>query len=390
MNVYRKFQRAIGEGGIFLVAERLFNKMRWALRTPSYLPNVNHRIGKKLPEIDVPYVPLQRSKSDVQIAERILKSFTKARADEHKKITGDIWDRIQEKHADFYAICHNPVQVADYLNDMNQRAITLGISSSTRGEFCVMHKNEAVRQGWGVFTKDMLVCLAEAIGALPYNLTGDNLYVSEKVILDAIEKKMGISIQSSNIEGGLYKLKVGEHLFVHRDFWSLYIAWRAVQLVGSSGVVAEIGGGMGKVAFFARQFGLRNYSIYDLPIINVVQAWYLIKSGLEVTLYGEEGRSGIAVLPYWEFEKDSFDLTINVDSFPEMDESIIAEYLAAIKKNTKKYLLSINQEETRVYGEGRKHIVVQDIVAKVGGFKRAYRLPFWFLRNYVEELYEVD
>jgi len=375
---------------MFLAIERLFNKMRWALRTPNYLPNVTHRIGNKLPEVNVQYVPLQRSGSDVQIAERILKSFGKARAVEHKKITGDIWDRIQEKHADFYAICHDPIQVADYLNNMNQHNITLGISSSTLGEFCTMHENEAVRQSWGVFTKDMLVCLAEAVGALPYNLTGGNLYISEKVILDAVEEKIGISIQSSNMEGGLYKLNVGKHLFVHRDFWSLYIAWRAVQLVGSSATIAEIGGGMGKVAFFARQFGLRDYSIYDLPIINVVQAWYLIKSGLEVTLYGEEGRSGIAVLPYWEFEKGSSDLTINVDSFPEMDESIVVGYLGTIKKNTKKYLLSINQEETRVYGDGRKHIVVQDIVAKVGGFKRVYRLPFWFLRNYVEELYEID
>lgn len=76
-----------------------------------------------------------------------------------------------------------------------------------------------------------------------------------------------------------------------------------------------------------------------------------------------------------------------------MDESIVVDYLKTIKKNTKT-LLSINSERASEYGEYgkmRKHIVVQDIVAKVGGLKLSYRFPSWFFRGYyVEELYSTQ
>ncbi len=391
MGYLSKVSKAMKEGGVLLIFERLFKKIRWSFERRSYLMYVKHKLTKRLPKVDVQLRPLAASPNDAFIAERILRAFNKARKDENKDATGDIWDQIQEKHGDFYAIHGDAVKVAEYMNNMNQHNITLGVSSSTLAEFQDMFKSPIIRQEWGVFVKDVMVCFAEAVGAIPYHLGGDALYGDENSLLGRIEDKIGIKITPSDIEGGLYKLKINNKFFVYRDFWSAYIAWRIHDLVGPNASIAEIGGGLGAVALYAGQFGIKDYSIYDLPIINLVQAWYLIKGGVDVMLYGEENEShSVKILPYWEFtNKKSFDLTLNADSFPEMDASIVTGYLETIKKNTKKYLLSINQEEAGEYGDGRRHVVVQDAVAKVSGLKRISRSPFWFLQNYAEELYTI-
>lgn len=389
MNVYKKIKKAIKEGGVSLAFKRAILKTIDHFTRISYTQNLTHNFSKGLPKVEVQFKSLQTSGNDVRIAERILFALNKAQKDERKNITGDLWDDIQSKqHSDFYAIYHDPGKVAEYMNNMNQHGITFGIASSSLLEYLAMSKNSVIRQEWGVYIKDTMICFAEAVGVIPRNLDGRNLYLDENVLLSRIEEKIGISITPSEIEGGLYALKINKKSFGCRDFWSAYIAWRAHQLVGSDASIAEIGGGIGKAALYANQFGIKNYSLYDLPIINLVQAWFLIKSGMDVVLYGEEG-SGMKIMPYWEFEKGSFDLTLNVDSFPEMDGSIVAGYLETVKKNTRKYLLSINREDGGEYGGNRIHIQVPDIVEKVGGLELVCRFPFWFLRNYVEELYEI-
>lgn len=395
MDIYLKLKKAVEEGGVSLVLERVHMKIKNQFTRISYAQNITHRLNKGIPKVDVQFKPLRTSENDVHIAKRILRALKRAQKDEHKNIniTGDLWDNIQrEQHSDFYAIQHDPVKVAEYMNNMNQHGITFGISSSTLLEYQAMLKNPVIRQEWGGYVKDTMVCFAEAIGVIPRNLDGDNLYLDENALLSSIEEKIGISIIPSEIEGGLYALKINNRSFGCRDFWSAYIAWRVHQLTGNNASVAEIGGGIGKAAYYANQFGIQRYSIYDLPIINLVQAWFLIKSGIEVHLYGEEKKDQrcIQILPYWEFKNGQFDITINADSFPEMDESIVADYLETIKRNTQKYLLSINREDGGEYGGNRMHVLVPSVVESIGGFTVVSRLPFWFLRNYVEELYRVD
>lgn len=377
------------EGGVLLVFTRLINKMRWSFASVNFREHILHKVHKKLPNVDVQFRPIPSStKEDVRIAERILLALKKAEKDEHKTQTGDLWDRIQqERHGDFYEIYHDPIKVAEYMNNMNQHGITHGTGSSSLSIYQALSKYPRLRHEWGVYVKDTMISFAEAVGVLPRNLDKENLYLDEHTVLDSIEEKIG-TFTPSAIEGGLYKLKINGKYFDSRDFWSAHLVWRAREIAGSNAAVAEIGGGIGKAALFASQFGIKNYYIYDLPLLNLAQAWYLIKNGVDVVLYGEDARPDcIQILPHWEFAKGSFDITLNADSFPEMDASVVVEYLRIIKKNTRKYLLSINAEEEGVYGDGRKHIVLQDVVKKVGGFKLVYRSPLWFANNYVEELY---
>lgn len=381
----QKVKKALKEGGVMLVIKRGINKIQWFIVKKDYTKEIVHSFNV-LPAVEVEYRPAQISGEDVEIARRVLKALKKALEHEKKTATGDIWDRILEHHKDFYAIWDDPYKVAEYMNNMNQRNITMGISASTFSSFQDLQDDTSAQQAWGVLIKDDLVSLGEAVGVLPYNLKGNNLAVNEARLLSDIEKVIGISLIPSETEGGLYALKVNGKYFPHREFHSIYYAWRTFKLVGNM-PIGEIGGGMGKAARYATQFGITNYALYDLPLVNLLQAWYLIKSGTKVVLYGEEGE-GVKILPYWEFSKGAFMLVLNTNSFAEMDESIVEEYLHAIKKNST-YLLSVNQEDQRLYGDGRKHVVVPHIVDRVGEFTREYRFPSWFpCENYVvEELY---
>jgi hypothetical protein len=388
MRLFSKINTAFQQGGVTLVFVRFFNKITWSFSRLHFTQHLTHRYVKPLPVVLVAYRPISQSTVDTEIAERILRAFNLARQNEQKSMTGDLWDNIQEhQHADFYAVSHDPALLAQYLSDMNRKGITYGISTCKRSESSAMLKNPTLQQEWGMYIKDTLICFAEALGAIPRNTHGDSLCMESEELIQRIEARIGISFAPSTIEGQLYALIIGGRSFVPRDGWSAYIAWRVQELVGTEVSIAEIGGGMGKAAYYAKQFGIKDYSLYDLPIINLAAAWFLIKSGVDVVLYGEEKRLGaVTILPYWEFRKGTFDLTVNVDSFPEMDASIVSDYLTTIRQNTK-LLLSINREDGGVYGDGHTHIIVRDIADEVGGLKRTHRSPFWFSKNYVEELY---
>lgn len=129
--------------------------------------------------------------------------------------------------------------------------------------------------------------------------------------------------------------------------------------------------------------------IADLPIVSVIQGYYLMKSvGLKsVNLSGEPVtlEHKTRLIPYWELDEipgKSVSLFINTDSMPEIDDDIAEHYMELIKDKGSNTFLSINQETQA--GEA-----VQDLVEKARGFKRVYRFPHWMLRGYVEELYEI-
>ena len=71
--------------------------------------------------------------------------------------------------------------------------------------------------------------------------------------------------------------------------------------------------------------GNTDYSIFDLPYVAVVSAFYLIKAigSNSVVLYGEreiESKNVIKIYPYWGFKKLAWkriDIILNQDSFPE-------------------------------------------------------------------------
>ena len=129
---------------------------------------------------------------------------------------------------------------------------------------------------------------------------------------------------------------------------ALYQAWRVPLLTGSvsSSRILEIGGGLGRTAYYAWRSGARDYTIIDLPMTGVAQGYFLDRTLGEdsVCLFGEE-RSGIRVLPQAAFldATDRYDLAINVDSLTEMAAETAEAYCSAIKARAGVFL-SINHE----------------------------------------------
>lgn len=378
----KKVRNAVEEGGVGLLLERAVNRVRWSwpFYRQSYLWSVTHEIRGAAPTVRVLDNPTRAvTRTDVDAAERILAAFRRAQRDERQSGEKDLWSGISETaHADFRAVSGDAEAAARYLNNVNQRGLGFGIADCTATQYEEMSGSRRLRNEFGVTIKDALVSFAEAVGAVPLNTT-ENLYLDEDEVLEEIERKMG-RLEPSDAEGVSYKAEIGGRLWGARDFWSACIASKVV----GKGRVAEIGAGMGKVAWYASQLGVTDYSIYDLPAVNVVQAWTLIRRGVEVNLYGEDGR-GVNILPYWKFAESGFDLTLNVDSFPEMSEATVADYLETIKKNSKA-LLSINRENGGAV-RGHTHNIVGEVASRVGGLARASRSPFWIIDDYVEELY---
>ena len=195
----------------------------------------------------------------------------------------------------------------------------------------------------------------------------------------------------------------------------MYIAWRlAEKYPDKTGIrIAEIGAGAGLVAYYAWQFGFRDYSIFDLPTVNIVQSWLLGQSLREAPLYLADsptpfGQPGIRVLPpefLGQAPENFWDIVVNIDSIPEIAPDIVAKYLATIHSRTR-MLYSYNHE-ARPALDGHAYLGQTDSarlsdaenaslcqepmawhICSHGGFKRVARSRAWLRPGYVGEWYE--
>jgi hypothetical protein len=88
------------------------------------------------------------------------------------------------------------------------------------------------------------------------------------------------------------------------------------------------------------------------------------------------------------FPSGAFSLTLNQDSFPEITQCLVVEYLRRIERTTDKYFLSINQE-AQAPMESRRQNSVPAMIRNFEHLHRLYRIPYWIRKGYVEELYEL-
>jgi hypothetical protein len=133
---------------------------------------------------------------------------------------------------------------------------------------------------------------------------------------------------------------------------------RALHLMGGKGVLAELGGGWGDVAFFALKSPGVHYLDFDLPEVLLLASYWLC-SGLpnkKIALYGEADSKQVlrniadydAVLfPHFCFQDlpdRSADVFLNARSLSEMDSQTIENYLGHISRTCKSYFLHDNSD----------------------------------------------
>ncbi len=234
-------------------------------------------------------------------------------------------------------------------------------------------------------TLDSLVTLSEAIGARALAFP-ENYYVGRigridvDDIIDQIEHHLGQQFVFPNPYPHEYGLASKRGIISYRAPQAIYQAWRMAKLLEGieNPKVLEIGAGLGRTAFYARQFGIRDYTIVDIPVTSLAQGYFLGRTTGDVCLFGEPARrEAIKILSPREFlaGSDRYDLVINVDSLTEIGRTSAEEYWTAIKSRSSIFL-SINHEANEF------------TVAQL--MQGGDRSPYWMRRGYVEEIAKFD
>jgi putative sugar O-methyltransferase len=334
------------------------------------------------------------------IASRLIDYYFYMKSECERKNVPEIkggWADFSQIFMDFGAVLESrSVQnVSETLLQVCTTPLVSGFNSYHR--FPAIAQDVRARMFESYLTIDKILSLAESIGAAypqcPYQGRWGHHDLDATALVNRIKLRIPFDISPPKAGGGAFGMQTSDGIISSSDLLAIYIANRANSILFdcTQKTICEIGGGSGTLAFYLARTCAESIMIADLPIVSVIQGYYLMKSvgPKSVKLSGEPvaPEQKIRLIPYWELDdipRKSISLFINTDSMPEIDNDIAEHYVELIKDKGSNAFLSINQET-----QGDNHEVVQDMVEKAGGFKRVYRFPHWMLRGYVEELYKI-
>ena len=255
------------------------------------------------------------------------------------------------------------------------------------------------RSGPQIHITDALVSLAEATGATRItNIEQQGieshiraLEVDLDRLLVAVEERTGLDLSFPSV-GAAYGCQVAGRFVSIDSLIHSYVVYQLRHLgaEGSSKIV-EIGGGYGCLASMFCRNGFSDYTIVDLPWVNLLQGYFLIMAlPLDtVSLYGEPERS-LKVLPFWTFgdlADGSVDYVLNTDSLPEIGAETALQYLVDIARVVRRLFFSINQEARTRNVDTLRQNCVAELAAAAGGLRLLHRHRAWMRQGYVEEIY---
>jgi len=151
--------------------------------------------------------------------------------------------------------------------------------------------------------------------------------------------------------------------------------------------ICEIGPGLGRTAYFSKLLGAKQYTLVDLPIPSLCQAYFLGSSlPNENFTFNHENLNELDGFIFRQPEKfiqecDQYDLILNVDSLTEMDIDVARAYLKNFVGKTNQFL-SINHEGNE--------FSVRELTAEIPEYRLISRNRSWIRQGYVEELYQIN
>jgi len=243
-------------------------------------------------------------------------------------------------------------------------------------------------------TKDVLLRLAEALALVPVEhpetmhgpLWRTNVELATADVVALIERKLSLRLGIDPVHRGVTGLDVGDRLLTLRMLGAVYLAYRSQMLLpASGGRVMEIGAGLGYSAWYARQIGIKDYTIVDLPLTSVAQAYFLgrMLGPDAVVLEGESNapltahdRIKILTPALLEDAQSRFDLIVNVNSLTEVGHTLAIEYARRIGALAPTFL-SINHE-VDVFTVNELFAESSDVSID--------RFPYWLRNGFVEEV----
>ena len=320
---------------------------------------------------------------DAELVDRLIHSYN----NRVNKPSGMWKNFFSDKHKDIHdtLLSKDRQKVQQILRTPNTTDILYGFDSNAKSLL-----GNAEKPSKDPRTLDALISLSEAIGGRrlfnPVSKSCIQANIEELIV--EIENKFGIDIEFPNIFPDDFGLNSTRGIIHYRAALALYQAWRvnkiSLQFYGRPSIL-EIGGGLGRAAFYTYKFGIKDYTIVDIPITSIAQGYFLGRTlGEEkIFLSGEEMNEQNSekiklISPEQLFkEEKKFDLIVNFDGLTEYGKTDIDQYWDFIKKQTKCFL-SVNHEMNQ--------FTVFDLAKGDSSVINFERFPFWLRRGYDEEI----
>jgi len=305
-----------------------------------------------------------------------------------------IWSMIASKQKDIHdALLSDDRSAIELLSEPSKTNLYYGVDNLCKD---IVPKHPPASDGAGQELRQMIETLAEAIGRkLVCNPLGGERFpdksappsLSTEQYLQEISAALGVQLRFPNPFAGEYGIRTTQGMISYRAVPAIYQAYRMLQACLSlgGGDCLEIGAGMGRTVYYARQLGLR-CTIIDLPMTIVGQALFLSAALGEdaVWMLGDPMPMGnrIALLPPSEIATPdrSFDVVLNADSLTEMGRNAALTYMKFIEARAR-FFISINHEAN--------HFTVHELSALTPNLVPLSRCLYWLRDGYVEEMFAV-
>jgi len=350
---------------------------------------------------------LKIDSNDIDIANRLIQAYRLANREQQSlNHSDDVWSQfVQAHYGDMIELINHeePEQLIEYLTSLPRQGAGHGYFQG-RPTFEHMMEKPSIQYERALWLLDHLVGLAESIGIIRVRCPeqGDwNSPPMESVdaLCTLIEQEMSLPIVLPSLFDGFFALLTASGSIHLRSMMATYairqVAHFMKQFEDAAPEdirVAVIGAGIGYTAFIAHNLGIKIYTIYDLPEVNVAQGFFLLKTlgANNVSLFGESNNASIHIQPPSAFTSlpQEFDATVNFDSLPEIAPQIVDDYLNGVSQRSR-YFFSINQEAPRTEMAKPYRRSVFESASRHSRLHRIMRHPNWIRAGYVEELYRV-
>lgn len=364
------------------------NQVRNLLFKKRFLARLNHNPKSFILKRGAAVKPLQTD--DKLLIERLKKFYTICDANfEGNK--DSVWSGIfMRLHGEIHSAFINAddKKIADILRNPGGYNLFYGFENLCRDLLKSKRLEDILEPE---LTMDSLISLCEAVGVVPV-ANPESLKIRKaitpEIAIQFLEKEFGFELSFPNPFEGECGLKTKKGIISYRAIQAIYQAWKISQIVKDipSPKVLEIGGGLGRTAYYSRQFGIRDYTIVDIPMSSLSQANFLgrVLPQNDLFLLGEsmqDGDTKLKLIHTNEFFSSGkkYDLIVNVDSLTELNIEIARQYIRKIGE-VGDIFLSINHENNS--------FTVNSICKENSRLLKLYRQPYWLRRGYVEELFQ--
>ena len=328
-------------------------------------------------------ISTNNSKISKKYLSRLLKEYLLREKKYHyDKNSSNIWDPIFKSfQKDLKLILHGKdnLKIQNVLNNPGKTNLFIGFENNVSAKDWT-NKTEHM------YALDKLLSFAEFLGIQDiYNPEQDKISVKKiniEDLLKKIEKKINIKLNFKNVFPGESGFLTSKGILNEKEIQALYAAYKISKIVNKNQSILEIGAGLGRTAYYCNLFGIKDYTIVEIPITFVAQANYLGRVLSEKVIVFENElskkyKNKIKLISPENFlkNKSKYDLILNCDSLTEINYDIAYSYMKQISKS--KYFFSINHE--------KNNFNVSSLIKKFK-FKDYSRNLYWLRKGYIEEL----